>query len=105
MQLWGCNGLVNQQWVYDPSSGAIIYGNGGSPAQLCLDAGDMQGSTQLKVWGCNNMPQQQWGYDAHMLTLYLRASVTDASTCLDLYAGGLKAGVVVDAWACNGCWK
>ena len=105
VQLWECTGLVNQQWVYDPPSGAILYGNGGSPMQLCLDAGDMKQGTELQVWGCNNLPQQQWGYDSKMLTLYLRNSLTDASTCMDLFGGGVTKGTSVDVWGCSGCWK
>ena len=105
VQLWECTGFVNQQWVYDPPSGAILYGNGGIPTQLCLDAGGMHGGTELQVRECNNLPQQQWGYDSKMLTLYLRKSLTDASTCMDLFGGGVTKGTSVDVWGCSGCWK
>ena len=101
-----CNGLENQQWVYDPPSGAIIYGNGATNgSQLCLDAGTMQEGNTLMVWGCNGLSQQQFGYDANMMTLYLRTSVADASLCLDLQGGGLTKGTAIDVWGCDGCWN
>ena len=106
VQLWDCNGLDNQQWVYDPPSGAIIYGNGAKVgSQLCLDAGHMQQGTTLMVWGCNNQKQQVWGYDAKMMTLYLRESLTNAAFCMDIYGGTLTKGTRVDVWGCSGCWN
>ena len=107
VQLWTCNGLVNQQWVYDPKSGAIIYGNGGIPKQACLDAGGLKEGNRLMVWDCNNQPQQQWGYDQQMMTLYLRSSAAassgaDATLCVDFTGGTLAPGSGVELWGCNG---
>jgi hypothetical protein len=105
VQIWSCNGLSNQQWIFDESSGEMVYGgNTGNPA-LCLDSGNMQQGSQLKIWECNGLPQQKFGYDVHMFTLYMPASVSDASTCLDLLGGDFSQGASIQVWSCTSCWN
>jgi len=72
----------------------------------CIDAGDMNDGTALKLWTCNGQPQQQFGYDGTMKTVYLSSSGSaDASKCLDIKGGALEAGTLLEVWDCTGCWN
>jgi len=105
VQIWPCNGLPNQQWIYWEDTRMIVYGgNGGNPA-FCLDAGNEQLQSSLKIWTCNGYPQQKFGYDFTEFTVYLASSESDASKCLDLGGGDFSQGASVDVWTCNGCWN
>ena len=108
VQAWDCNGLPNQQWVFDPSSGALVYGgNGGDPSAspMCVDAHDFTSGNRLIIWPCNGLPQQKWGFDNNAQTLYLQDSISDATRCMDLYGGEVRKGTPVQSWECNGCWN
>ena len=121
-QLWECNGHPNQQFIFDPSTGQLIYG-GDPDLQLCVDAHDLgTPGTRLYLWGCNDLGQQQWGYDLVMQTLYLAQSTSVASDavviplgsgvghamasiCIDLGGGAVAEGSFTQTWGCNGCWN
>ena len=105
VELWACNGGVHQQWVYDPSSGALIWGGNGASPAVCVDSHDFTSGSTLFIWECNGLGAQQWGFDASMKSLYLRASEADASACMDLRGGSLDDGATVQVWGCNGCWN
>jgi hypothetical protein len=116
IEVWGCNGGLNQQWIFDPLTGAIMWGGNGGDPPLCIDSHDMSPGTNLIVWGCNGQDQQVWGYDSSMQTLYLTKSMaTDlttngmhpfASGCMDLSQGIWKEGSgAVGVWNCNRCWN
>ena len=107
VQVWPCNGLPNQQWIFDPSSGALVYGgNGGDPSAdpRCIDAHDWTVGNRLIIWYCNGLSQQKWGFDNAMQTLYLQ-DYSDSTRCMDLYGGELAKGIPVQSWECNGCWN
>jgi hypothetical protein len=114
VQVYPCDGLSYQQWVLDPTTGAIMYG-GNLSANLCLDATTMKAGNQLIVWGCNKLSAQQWGYDTNENTLYLSSGTSainnntnpspDASLCVDVSGGNWNNGTGMDIWGCNGCWN
>lgn len=116
IQLWGCNGHTNQQFIYDDSSGVLMYG--GDPSlNLCVDAHDLTKSQRLMLWECGGYDVQQWGYDASMQTIYLRLSSAglsrgmhgeaqpDASFCMDVNGGSFDPGTAINTWECNSCWN
>jgi hypothetical protein len=72
VQVWECNGLVDQQWVFGDDYHIRYYAD----QSKCVDAGDMQDGTQLQIWDCNGLSQQNWGYDSagNMGTIYLSDS-------------------------------
>ena len=106
VQTWECNSYPNQQWVFNPSTGQVVYGGNGLNPPLCLDAHDMSAGTKLLVWDCDEqLAAQQWGFDAQQQTLYLAKSFKDASMCMDLDGGQWARGTQVQAWGCNDCWN
>ena len=106
VQSWECNSLPNQQWVFNLSTGQIVYAGTGLNPPLCLDAHDMTAGTQLFIWDCDEqLAAQQWGFDAQQQTLYLAKSVMDASMCMDLDGGQWASGNQIQVWGCNGCWN
>ena len=93
-----CNGHTNQLWLFDDGAFKIQYF---ADPSKCLDAGDMNEGTEIKIWECNDLDQQKWGYDYNAGTIYLVNSVAEASKCMDSFApptGGNKLQV----WSCNG---
>jgi len=103
LQIWDCNGLNNQKWVFAPGSWKIVYAGDTSK---CIDVpgGDLSNGNPLQIWDCNGKSSQIWGYDPKMDTIYLARSAaeTDASKCLDLAGGNAGNGGKVELWDCNG---
>jgi len=102
IDLWTCNGLQNQHWLFESGTNAIRYA---ADPTKCIDAGNPQAGTKLMLWDCNNMKQQQWGYDLNMGTIYLSASNSDATLCMDITAGSFSSGNLMEIWNCNNCWN
>jgi hypothetical protein len=110
VQAWPCNGHSNQQWWYDPQSGALRSALGPSSPALCLDAFDTKAAhQQLQLWDCNQFAAQQWGYDPAGGTIYLRESLpvsgANARFCLDLWGGNIAAGTNIGSAYCDNCWN
>ena len=62
VQVYGCLGNANQNWVYQPDgppggSGTITFG--GTHCIDVIGAATASGS-KVQLWGCNSQPQQQW---------------------------------------------
>lgn len=65
IQLWTCNGGLQQKWTFSTTSGQ--YGTIKNGSGLCLDAVD-DGSNEnpsipgdpVQLWGCNGGTQQEW---------------------------------------------
>ena len=100
LEIWDCNGLSNQQWVFAPDSWRI------QPATnkgMCIDnlGGGGEGN-KLGIWNCNGGDNQVWGYDTTQKTIYLAASQSDASLCMDLPGGDTSNGNSIQVWGCYG---
>jgi M6 family metalloprotease-like protein len=95
VQAWACNGMPQQRWTFDRSSGAIRISSG-----LCLDvhAPDMAvNGGRVQVWACNGQQQQQWTPQADGT---LR---NGGGLCLDVHAPDQSTnGARVQVWQCNG---
>merc|ERR1719446_770616 len=91
---------------------------GGDPTK-CIDAGNSQIGTVLRLWDCNGLPQQMWSYDPKAGTIYLAGSVDTsqalagsantslglgATVCMDLLGQNLKLGTPVQTWHCLMGW-
>ncbi|HEY7199944.1 MAG TPA: ricin-type beta-trefoil lectin domain protein [Candidatus Dormibacteraeota bacterium] len=92
VQIWDCNGGVNQQWA-QVSGQLTVYGT------KCLDAlnhATTPGSP-VGIWDCNGGANQRW-------TLNANGSITGAesSLCLDVTGAGTANGVKVELWTCTG---
>ena len=71
VQVWECNGLANQQWVFADGTFQIQYY---ADKSKCVDAGSLKPGSKLQIWDCNGTPQQHWGYDSNQQTIYLSDS-------------------------------
>ncbi len=93
VQLWDCNGAVNQRWAYTASRQLMVYGN------KCLDAfgqGTTNG-TMAVIWACNGGTNQQWNLNANGTITGVQSGL-----CLDANAAGTANGTRLVLWACNG---
>jgi predicted alpha-1,2-mannosidase len=56
--LWDCNGGANQQWTYQPATGALVNPQSGR----CLDVPNSSTTdgTQLALWDCTGGANQRW---------------------------------------------
>lgn len=104
LQIWDCNGMTNQQWLFDSGSWRIKYaGDSGK----CIDALGWGGSggagTQLGIWDCNGHDSQSWGYDSNLKTIYLAHSAdrANANLCMDIDGGQKGDGTRIQVWDCN----
>jgi len=59
LDLWDCNGLVNQGWVYNADTHAIVSKYNGK----CLDNIGFD-HTSVGLWDCNGLPNQRWSFDS-----------------------------------------
>ena len=94
VDIWDCNGGLNQQWTYNASTGTVVaFGN------KCLDvpAHSTTPGVRIQIWDCNGGSNQQWTLGADG-TLVGRES----GLCLDVVANGTANGTAVDIWTCNG---
>lgn len=91
VQLWSCNGGVQQEWNYD---GTQLVNGGG----LCLDAHAPDAASnggRVQVWPCNSGPQQQWRRDGDHL-------VNGYGLCLDAHFPDMERdGAHVQVWSCS----
>jgi len=105
LQIWDCNGMTNQQWLFDSGSWTIRYGGNSGK---CIDALEWSGNggagTKLGIWDCNGHDSQSWGYDSNMKTIYLAHSAdrSNANLCMDLIGGATQDGTQIQVWGCNG---
>jgi lysophospholipase L1-like esterase len=93
VQLWDCNGQVNQAWVATSSRQLMVYGS------KCLDASG-QGTangTQVIIWDCNGQTNQQWNVNASGTITGVQSGL-----CLDASGQGTANGTRLQLWSCNG---
>ena len=100
VELWDCNGLKNQNWVFAAGSYKIQYA---ADTSMCIDniGGGGQGNL-LAIWKCTGGANQVWGYDPKMQTIYLASSQSNAKWCMDVPGGDTKNGNQIEIWGCNG---
>ena len=98
IQLWTCNGLVNQAWQF--VNNQIVLAGSNYPGK-CIDlpGGDTRNGNQIWLWQCTGGPEQQWGWDASAERIYYLAN---NQYCLDLPSGDAKNGNQLQLWECNG---
>jgi len=93
-----CTGEFNQNFLFRDGSLHLA-----EHPQTCVDVGaKMAAGTPLVTAACNNSPGQQFGYDTQQKTIYLSASGTDASLCVDLKGGKPFTGTQSQVWQCSG---
>jgi hypothetical protein len=100
LQLWDCNGLMGQQWLFDAEDAKIRYMD--DPSK-CVDVpgGEAVEGQLLWLWDCVDVPGQVVGYDAAEKTIYF-ASSNDATLCWNLIAGDTSNGNAIGVSQCDG---
>ncbi len=93
VQIWDCNGQINQQWTPTSSGELRVYGN------KCLDVynqGTANGSSVI-IWDCNGQSNQKWRFNSD-------GSITaiGANKCLDVPNRATANGIKLQIWDCNG---
>lgn len=58
LDVWPCNGLVNQQWEYYNNS--IMLAGMGRTKCLDLGGGNTKDGNKVDIWDCNGLINQQW---------------------------------------------
>ena len=91
IQMWDCNGGVNQQWTAESNGTLQVYGE-------CMDitGANYGNGTNIELWTCNGGANQQW--EAGNGTLVNPAS----GKCLDDPNFNTANGTQLDLWTCNG---
>jgi hypothetical protein len=94
VQIWDCNGQVNQLWHQTAAGELRVFND-----TRCLDAngrGTANG-TRIIIWSCNGQANQQWRFNAD-------GSITGVQSgrCLDVSGAGTANGTAVQLWDCNG---
>ncbi|MEO3814104.1 lectin [Sphaerisporangium sp. B11E5] len=93
VQIWDCNGQVNQRWTPTSAGELRVYGN------KCLDVANMATAdgSQVHIWDCNGQSNQKWRFNSD-------GSITavGANKCLDVPNYSTANGVRLQIWSCNG---
>jgi len=100
IDLWDCNGLVNQAWYWAPGDYQIELAGHNLPG-MCIDlpGGSAYNGNPLWLWGCNGGESQQWEYDSDAHTIHYKA---DPTYCIDVPGGDTTNGNQLWLWECNG---
>lgn len=98
IDLWQCNGLVNQMWFLANDGSIILGGSNG----VCLDlpGGQVGNGKNLWLWGCNGQSSQKWEIvqDGQWSNIKYRA---DSRYCLDVAGNHAWNGLKLWIWECN----
>jgi lysophospholipase L1-like esterase len=93
VQLWDCNGQVNQSWTLAANRQLVVYGS------KCLDAsgrGTTNG-TAVIIWDCSGQANQQWN-------VYANGTITGVQSglCLTPSGNGTANSTPVTLQTCTG---
>ncbi|MEU1601914.1 ricin-type beta-trefoil lectin domain protein [Micromonospora matsumotoense] len=91
VQIWDCNGGVNQQWSLNSTNQLTVYGN------KCLDVPSAASGTRARIWSCTGGTNQQWRLNADGTIVGVGSGL-----CLDINGGATANGSAVQLWTCNG---
>merc|ERR1719330_745590 len=96
-QVWGCNGLEQQQWLVTGTSGTdVVSLLEGQKKCLSLPGGDTSNGNIVEVDNCWG-PTSGWRFDEGSWQIQWER---DTSKCLD--AGDMSEGSQIMIWDCNG---
>ncbi|MGW2251393.1 RICIN domain-containing protein [Kitasatospora sp. NPDC001660] len=100
VELWTCNGGVNQKWRPNPWTGALVN----FATNKCLDVvgnnGPPQNGTRVEIWTCNGGSNQKWQFTT--ASGKTRLQLAGTNLCLDMNTPrGTSASQV---WECNLTW-
>lgn len=96
IDLWDCNGLVNQAWYWNDY---MIQLAGHNIPGMCIDlpGGDARNGNKLWLWGCNGGDSQKWTFDSSTGSIRY---AKNPSFCIDLPGGNTQNGNQLWLWQC-----
>jgi O-glycosyl hydrolase len=93
VELWDCNGGLNQQWTQASNGGLQVYGT------KCLDVLNHATTpgAAVGIWDCNGGANQRW-------TVNTDGTIVGAESglCLDVTGQATGNGAPIEIWTCNG---
>ena len=93
LDIWDCNGGINQQWIRLSNGALQVYGT------KCMDAlgHATTAGSPVGIWDCNGGSNQQW-------TLKADGTIAgvESGLCLDVTGAATAAGAPLEIWPCNG---
>ena len=92
LQMQDCNNSPARIFTYDPANMRLMIGG------LCVDAGDGQGGTLVKLASCNGRENQAWRIERKSEFAKL---VGIKGLCLDIRYGSRDAGAPLQVWDCG----
>ncbi|MFG2169720.1 endo-1,4-beta-xylanase [Micromonospora chersina] len=89
VQLYDCNGQINQAWTLTSSRQLTVYGS------MCLDAAGSGNASAVQIYSCNGQANQQWNVNSN-------GTITGVQSgrCLDVWGTG--NGQQIQIYDCNG---
>jgi hypothetical protein len=97
IQLWRCNGLVNQAWVWTEDLQIILAGSNSPGKCIDLPGGDARNGNYVWLWECNGGEPQGWFLDGQQIKYK-----ANPKFCVDLPGGDASNGNRLWLWECNG---
>ncbi|HKT02670.1 MAG TPA: ricin-type beta-trefoil lectin domain protein [Rugosimonospora sp.] len=91
LEIWDCNGGVNQQWTLTSAQQLQVYGN------KCLDAAGTAAGSKVDINDCTGGTNQQWSLNADGTVTGVQSGL-----CLDVTGQATTNGALVELWTCNG---
>jgi hypothetical protein len=91
LEIWDCNGGVNQQYTQLANGALRVYTN------KCLSVAGTTAGTPVTIQDCNGGAAQQWTVNADG-TIH----GVPSGLCLDVTGQGTANGTLVEIWTCNG---
>ncbi|GAA1287143.1 ThuA domain-containing protein [Saccharothrix xinjiangensis] len=89
VQLWTCNGGVNQRWTANGSTLRAL--------DKCLDAAGTANGAAVRLWTCTGGGAQNWAAGANGSLVH-----PQSGRCLDANGGGSADGTQLIIWSCHG---
>ncbi|MFF4084658.1 endo-1,4-beta-xylanase [Streptomyces sp. NPDC001777] len=90
LQLWGCSGSTNQQWVSTAGGELRVYGD------KCLDAAGTGNGARVQIYSCWGGDNQKWrlGSDGSIVGV-------QSGLCLDAVGNGTSDGTLIQLYSCS----
>ena len=93
LEVWDCNGGVNQKIAYSASAKTL------SVVGKCFDAHDnaTAAGTHVEIYSCNGGANQQWNVNSNGTITGVQSGL-----CLDVTGATNPNGSGLELWTCNG---
>merc|ERR1719263_1324117 len=95
IQIWDCNNLKNQNWLYHVDDGSI---RSAMDTNKCVDLGAIKHGSPVTLENCKNGQASQILYYSYQWSVW---HTPDGVHCVDLINGDTHNGNGIQSWFCN----